>query len=251
MTSSSTTTVVTGGGSGMGRDVALSLARDGHHVTVAGRRRAALDAVAEQAPEGRVAVLAADLATAEGASALARHVGDRGVLGVVAAAGGQGDFLAPAADAHQAERNWTEALRKNLMSAVLPIEALTPSIADARGRVVLISSTSALDGRGGAYATAKAALQGYGRDLAIRLGPRGITVNSVAPGFVGDTEFFVSGGIPVDDAMTRYAAAATLVGRVGRVSDVTACVRWLLSEDAGWTTGQVISPNGGQVMVGS
>ena len=252
MSSTAPTVVVSGGGSGMGRDIALRLAEQGQHVTVVGRRRDALDAVIADAPDDMIAAVAVDLGTPDGAAALATGIADRGVLGLVAAAGGQGDFMASeAADPHEAQRRWADALHKNLMTAVLPIEALAPSILDTRGRIVLISSTSSVDGVGGPYATAKAALNGYGRDLAVRLGSRGVAVNTVAPGFVADTEFFEAGGIPKNEAMIERVAARTLVGRVGRVADITACVLWLLSENGGWTTGQVISPNGGQVMIGA
>lgn len=245
----STTTIVTGGGTGIGRDVALTLARRGEHVTIAGRRLAPLDAVAAEAPDGAVRVVAADLGTVEGAESLAEAVRGRGVTGIVAAAGGQGDFMRLAPGARAAEAAWTDALQKNLMSAVLPIEAALPELVDGRGRVVLIGSTSGLDGLGGPYATAKAAMQGYGMDLARRLGGRQITANVVAPGFIADTEFFEAGNIAANTEMIDAVASGTMVGRVGRPADITACVMWLLSEDGGWTTGQVISPNGGTVLV--
>ena len=245
----STTTIVTGGGTGIGRDIALTLARRGEHVTVVGRRRAPLDAVAGEAPEGSVQVVAADLGTADGAELLAEDVRGRGVVGIVAAAGGQGDFMRLAPGARAAEVAWTDALQKNLMSAVLPIEAVAPELVDGRARVVLISSTAGLDGQGGPYATAKAAMHGYAMDLARRLGGREITANVVAPGFIADTEFFEAGSIVKNQEMVDASASRTLVGRVGRPVDITACVMWLLSEDGGWTTGQVISPNGGTVLV--
>jgi nucleotide-binding universal stress UspA family protein len=73
-----------------------------------------------------------------------------GLVGVVAATGGQGEFTSSEfADVHAVRRRWADALHKNLMTAVLPFEALAPSILDTRGRVVLISSTSSVDGLGG------------------------------------------------------------------------------------------------------
>ncbi|WHU49307.1 SDR family oxidoreductase [Gordonia sp. L191] len=144
---------------------------------------------------------------------------------------------------------WVAALDKNLLSTVLPVEYLLPRVVDDRGRIVLIASTSALDGRGGPYATAKAAVAGYGRDLALRAGARGITANVVVPGFVSGTGFFEVGGYGTpNSAMLEQAAAGTLVGRVGTPRDVTHIVTKLLSVDAGWITGQLISPNGGMVL---
>ncbi|MEJ2890512.1 SDR family oxidoreductase [Actinomycetospora aeridis] len=101
---------------------------------------------------------------------------------------------------------------------------------------------------GGPYATAKAALNGYGCELADRLRPRGITANAVAPGFITDTEFFDNGFLGESfDASSAAArsAAATKVGRVGSAAEIAAAVGWLLGADAGFPTGQVISPNGG------
>ncbi len=95
-----------------------------------------------------------------------------------------------------------------MFSAVLPIEAVLPQMADGRGRIVLIGSTAGLDGAGGPYVTAKAALSGYGRDLALRAGRRGITANTLAPGFVAATDFFEAGGY--GDSATMIDGAASL-----------------------------------------
>lgn len=241
--------VVTGGGSGMGRDIALRLAEGGNDVLVVGRRNEPLRQTAALAANGTIDVFSADLSAADGATALRDHVGDRTIAGLVTAAGGQGSFVAGGSDPVEVRDRWDAAMAKNFYSALLPVETLAPALADERGRVVLISSTAALDGSGGPYASAKAALTGYGMDLAQRLGPRGITVNVVAPGFVADTEFFEAGGFGSADAVSSQAAEATLVGRVGTSADITHVVLALLDRNAGWTTGQVISPNGGTVMV--
>jgi 3-oxoacyl-[acyl-carrier protein] reductase len=241
------TTVVTGGGSGMGRQIALSLAHSGSHVTIVGRRRDPLEAVASQAPAQSVSIVEADLGAVPGADGLADATASaEGVQGFVAAAGGQGSFMATAGGAMPAELAWQRALRKNLYSAVLPIEAILPQLLDGRSRVVLISSLAALDGSGGPYATAKAALHGYAYDLARRLAPRGITANVVAPGLVGDTEFFEAAGLGESRDAAKRAASQVPLGRAGTPEDIASLVAWLLSEDAGWITGQVISPNGGQ-----
>jgi 3-oxoacyl-[acyl-carrier protein] reductase len=245
-------TVVSGGGSGMGRDTALRLADAGETVLVVGRRDSALRETAKLATSpDRIEVVAADLTTAAGAASVVTAVAGRPVHGIVAAAGGQGAFYHSGSDTvlSDVEQRWTAALRLNFYSSLLLVEGLLPLLADRRGRVVLIGSTAALDGDGGPYVAAKAALHGYGLDLARRLGPRGVTVNVVAPGFVGDTGFFEAAGFGSSEPLRDQLAAHTLVGRVGTPSDVSECVRWLLSESAGWVTGQVISPNGGTVLV--
>jgi len=243
-------TVVTGGGSGMGRDIALDQARLGNEVLVAGRRGDALDETAALATgPARISTVVADASTPDGAAAILAAVQGRKVRAVVAAAGGQGGFKEPGAALQEVEAAWSAALRQNLFSAVLPVEALLPSMPQDEGRIVLIGSTAGLDGRGGPYATAKAALAGYGRDLAVRAGKRGITANTVAPGFVASTGFFEAGGYGDSGPMTPIMAARTLVGRVGQPRDVTACVRWLLDVDSGWITGQTIAVDGGSIML--
>jgi 3-oxoacyl-[acyl-carrier protein] reductase len=240
-------TVVSGGGTGIGRAVALRVAALGTPVLVVGRRPKPLDETAGLSREHTIEPVVADVSTTKGALTVVDALRGRRVVGVVAAAGGQGDFKNPGPSLPEVERAWDDALRKNLFSALLLVEALVPHLRDQLGRVVLIRSTSSVDGRGGPYATAKAAVNGYGRELAHRLGGRGITVNTVAPGFVADTEFYEAGGYDLNERMVNAAAAATLVKRVGTRDEVAGCVCWLLSPDGGWTTGQVISPNGGTV----
>jgi 3-oxoacyl-[acyl-carrier protein] reductase len=247
---SSPLTVLTGGGSGMGRDIALDQAALGHDVLVIGRRPDPLEETrALSSDPARVSMVVADASTPEGVAAVVAAVQDRPVRAIVAAAGGQGDFKTPGTDLREVDAAWTDALRKNLFSAVLPIEALLPLVLDGAGRIVLIGSSAGLNGQGGPYAAAKAALAGYGRDLAMRAGRRGITVNTLAPGFVASTDFFEAGGYGDSSPMISSAASATLVGRVGQPRDITACTRWLLSTDGGWITGQTIAVNGGTDMV--
>lgn len=242
--------IVTGGGTGMGRDVALDQVRLGRDVLVVGRRQDPLQETRSLAADPRrVHVAVADVSTHEGVTALLDVVGARPVEAFVAAAGGQGAFKDPGTSPDEVDDAWTAALRKNLFSAILPIEATLPLMIDGRGRIVLVGSTAGLDGAGGPYATAKAALAGYGRDLALRAGRRGITANTLAPGFVAATDFFEAGGYGDSASMVDGAAAQTLVGRVGRPEDITASVRWLVSEEAGWVTAQTITVNGGTVIV--
>lgn len=255
MTGPTTTTtcplvVVIGGGTGMGRDIAQDQVTLGNDVLVVGRRSGPLEATLQSAGgPGQMTAVAADASTAAGADAIVAAVGDRPVRGIVAAAGGQGSFIRPGTGAADIAAAWAAALQVNLFTVVLPVEALLPRMLDTEGRIVLISSTAGLDGQGGPYATAKAAVAGYGRELAARVGERGITANTIAPGFVAETDFFTAGGFGDSGPMIATAAARTLVGRVGRPSDVTAGARWLLSADAGWVTGQTIAIDGGTVML--
>ncbi|ENQ3159144.1 SDR family oxidoreductase [Pseudomonas aeruginosa] len=92
------------------------------------------------------------------------------------------------------------------------------------------------------YAAAKAGLHGFGVALARELGSRGITVNSVAPGYIADTRFFPGG---LDPQRVAAIVGETPLGRTGRVEDIAAAVAWLASPEAGFVTGTVVSVNGG------
>ncbi|WP_416978535.1 SDR family NAD(P)-dependent oxidoreductase [Streptomyces sp. T028] len=122
-------------------------------------------------------------------------------------------------------------------------EVLEDRLASPGGRVLFVSSIAAYRGSGsGAYAGAKAALHPYARDLARELGPRGITVNTVAPGYIEDTGFF---GEAIDPARRERLIGETFDGRAGTPGDVAATLHWLASPGAAHITSQVVQVNGG------
>jgi 3-oxoacyl-[acyl-carrier protein] reductase len=131
------------------------------------------------------------------------------------------------------------------MSAALLTEAVVNRLKRPGGRVINVSSIAALRGGGVAYASTKAAILGLTYTLASELGPAGITVNAVAPGYVTSTEFF-------GDSMTAQRhdnlVAQTLTGRASLPDDVAAAILYLASPDAGQVTGQVLQVNGGALM---
>lgn len=241
-------TIVTGAGSGMGRAIALSLVASGQPVLLIGRREEALKGTASLSSRPElVSTATGDLGDVAQVEVITRKLNAVPIRGIIATAGGQGSFINPGQTVAEINQAWEDALRKNLLSAVLLIEALLNQIED-EGRIVLIGSTAGLDGQGGAYSVAKAALHGYARDLARRLGARRITSNAVAPGFVAETEFFEAGGLGDSSGMIDWAAGQTLLGRVGRPENIVGCVDWLMSDSADWVTGQTISVNGGSVL---
>lgn len=236
--------VVTGGGTGIGRTVAAEFAGNGDRVIIVGRREDVLTEAAKTI-DGDVRPITADLSdpgdVARARDVIADEYGRVDVL--VNNAGGNTDLSDPGGDRiSDLARQWTRNFQANVLTAVLTTEALGDMLAD-DGRVVLVSSIAAIRGSGaGSYGSVKAALHPYAYNLATALGPRGITVNVVVPGFIEDTEFF--GG-----AMTEERRA-TLIGqtanrRAGRPADVAATVGWLVSPSAGHVTAQIIQVNGG------
>ncbi|MGH8878911.1 MAG: SDR family NAD(P)-dependent oxidoreductase, partial [Stackebrandtia sp.] len=118
------------------------------------------------------------------------------------------------------------------------------------GRLIMISSTAAQRGGSGAhsagsYAAAKAGLHGWAFGLARTLGPDGITVNVLAPGYIAGTEIF---GDQWSTNFHAHKIADTLVGRAGTPHDVATAVHYIASPSAGYLTGQVIGLNGGAVL---
>ncbi|MDT0379604.1 SDR family oxidoreductase [Streptomyces sp. DSM 42041] len=244
--------VISGGGTGIGRATAERFARDGDRVVLLGRRAEVLETAADdlraRVAGAEVSTRAVDLAepaqVEELCAELAQRYGRVDVL--VNNAGGNVEIGAPAEATKGlagAAAHWTGNFRSNVLTAVLLTEGLRDLLASPGGRVVLLSSIAAFRGSGtGSYAAAKAALHPYAYDLAGALGPRGVTVNAVAPGYIEDTEFFRGG---MTDARRRVLVEQTDTGRAGVPEDVADTVHWLCSPGAGHVTGQIVQVNGG------
>jgi len=241
----STTALVTGGGVGIGRQIALRLARAGARVAVTYRTHEP-DAELVDALGGPEAVLRPLEATSEAeVAALATDIADRfGTLDVLV--NNAGGLVQRATLGELDAELWRTILAVNLDSTYLVTRALLPLITRGRGRVINISSLAGHNGGGPgalAYATAKAAVLGLTRALAKEVAADGITVNALAPGFIEATPFH-------DTFTSAEARAATLaaipVGRAGVPEDVAAAVHWLASVDSGFVTGSVVDINGGQ-----
>ncbi|WP_340380766.1 SDR family oxidoreductase [Streptomyces sp. SS7] len=236
--------VISGGGTGIGLATARVFAADGDRVLLLGRRGEVLE---RAAVDGALAY-AADLSRADEVRGVARFVAEEfGTVDVlVHGAGGTGHLEPPSASEDPLDRvahDWTVNFRINTLTAALLTEALKDRLASPGGRVLFISSVAAYRGSGnGAYAGAKAALHPYARDLARELGPRGITANTVAPGYIEDTGFF---GEAIDPARRERLIGETFDGRAGTPGDVAATLHWLASPGAAHITSQVVQVNGG------
>ena len=234
--------LVTGASRGIGRAIALRLASDGFDVVVHGRsRREEAEAVAAQIVAlGRQArVLMFDVADRGAcARALAADIGAHGAYhGVVCNAGITRDAAFPAMTGEE----WDAVIHTNLDGFYNVLQpCVMPMVRRRRpGRIVTIASVSGLVGNRGQtnYSAAKGGLIAATKALALELAKREITVNCVAPGLV-DTEMLPAE--VVDEALKLVP-----LRRVGRPEEVAAAVSYLVADDAGYVTRQVISVNGG------
>ncbi|MDT7847602.1 SDR family NAD(P)-dependent oxidoreductase [Streptomyces justiciae] len=236
--------VISGGGTGIGLAAARVFAAGGDRVLLVGRRKEVL----ERAAVPGALSCAADLSDTADVRRVAEFVGrEFGAVDVlVHSAGGTGQLEPSAAGDDPLDavaHNWTVNFRLNLLTAALLTEALKDRLASPGGRVLFVSSIAAYRGSGsGAYGAAKAGLHPYAHDLARDLGPRGITVNVVAPGYIEDTEFF---GGAIDPARRERLINDTANGRAGNPGDVAETLHWLASPGAGHVTSQIVQVNGG------
>jgi 3-oxoacyl-[acyl-carrier protein] reductase len=145
--------------------------------------------------------------------------------------------------------DWDAVMDVHLRGAFLMTRAAQTHMTQAKwGRIVNISSTSALGNRGQAnYAAAKAGLIGFTKTLALELGKFGVTANAIAPGFV-ETEMTAATaarlGLDFEEWKSSIASDIPL-GRIGQPEDVAAVASFLCREEAGYVSGQVIYVNGG------
>jgi len=144
---------------------------------------------------------------------------------------------------------WDRIMQVNLNGPFYCTQAVLPDMVDAGwGRVVNISSSSAQSGQPYMvhYVTSKAGLIGFTKALALEVGPKGITVNTIPPGFIDTPMLRTSEERGVLGGTVEHHAGQTPVRRAGRPEDIAAACSFLVSEDAGYITGQVLGVNGGR-----
>jgi 2-hydroxycyclohexanecarboxyl-CoA dehydrogenase len=226
--------IVTGGGSGIGQAVANRLRADGLNV-----------AILDLTPSDETYSYTADVTDRAAVDAALDEI--RGVLGPVT-------VLVNAAGLERFKRftdiefsDWQRVIDVNLNGVFHCIQAVLPDMIEAGwGRIVNISSSSTHSGQPymSPYVAAKSAVNGLTKSLALEYGPSGITVNAVPPGFI-DTPMLrkseARGYLVVEKNIE-----ATPVRRIGRPEDIAAACAFLISEEAGYITGQILGVNGGR-----
>jgi 3-oxoacyl-[acyl-carrier protein] reductase len=236
--------LVTGGSRGIGKAIALALAKGGAAVAINYRERgeeAASVVAAIREGGGHAAAVAADVSNAAAVQRMVAEAEDRfGSIEILvnnagmAQARGLDDI---------SEADFDQALAVNLKSAFLCTQAVLPDMRARRwGRIVNISSIGARIGAGSvsvAYGAAKAGLEGLTRAYALRLAPEGVTVNAIAPGLI-DTEM----GAPL---IAAGVGARIPVGRVGVGDEIAQAVLFLIGD--AFVTGQTLAVNGGALFL--
>ena len=239
--------VVTGASRGIGAAIAKSLAAQGRHVVLVARDVAKLAAVQSEIESagGSASTHPCDMADAAAVAAMIEAVVDQhGRLDIlVNNAGITRDGLIM----RMSDEQFDEVINVNLRGVFAACRAVAkPMVRGKWGRIINISSVSGLVGNAGQanYAAAKAGIIGLTKSLGKELAGKNITANIVAPGFI---ETDMTDSLP--DAVKEGARQITPLRRFGQAAEVAAAVAYFASEQAGYTTGQVLAVDGGMTMI--
>jgi 3-oxoacyl-[acyl-carrier protein] reductase len=241
--------IVTGSARGIGAATARRLAADGMAVAVLDLDEAACAGTVKEIADagGRAVAVGAYVSDGELVTAAVERVAAE--LGAPTVLVNNAGVIRDNLLFKMSDGDWDTVLGVHLRGAFLMSRAVQKHMVDQRfGRIVNLSSTSALGNRGQVnYSAAKAGLQGFTKTLAIELGPFGVTANAVAPGFIAtDMTATTAAQIGMSFEDFKAAAAAQIpVRRVGQPEDVANTISFLVSEGAGFVSGQVIYVAGG------
>ena len=241
------TALVTGASRGIGKAIALRLAKEGANIAInfAGNVAAAEEVKAAiEADGGKAILVQADVSDSAAVDAMVKTVVDTfgGIDILVNNAGITRDGLLM----RMKEEDWDAVLTTNLKSIFLCTKAVSKLMMKKRsGRIVNMSSVVGVNGNAGQanYSAAKAGAIGFTKSMAKELAGRGITVNAIAPGFIQTDMTAV-----LPEAVKESMAKSIPLGRLGAPEDIAGTVLFLVSDCASYITGQVINVDGGMVM---
>lgn len=240
--------IVTGGSSGIGLAIANKLVSSEIDVTIVGRTESTLQKISKGLnKKGTADYIKGDVSHRQEVENVINHVLERkGKIDYLINNAGSSELLTTECSLEEAEKIWGRVLDSNLKSSFLMSIAVAPHLSYEIGRIINISSIGAFTGGSSkgsiAYASAKAGILGLTRALANELIGKGITVNSVAPGFIYPTNFF--GKTLPQDVLKNYGKQIP-AGRPGKPEEVANAVYFLLSEESSYITGEVLNVNGG------
>jgi len=237
--------LVTGATRGIGFAVACRLAQGGASLSLSGRDEGKLQHLKETLERGGEAplILKADISKADQVKELAEKTLDK--FGKIDILVNNAGITADALLVRMQESDWEAILNTNLTGTFLTTRAVAKEMIRAcYGRIVNLSSVIGIMGNAGqaAYAASKAGLLGFTKSVARELAPRGITCNAVAPGFI-ETDMTRS----LSETVRKEMLPRIPLGRFGTAEEVAEVVCFLVSEEAGYLTGQVIRVDGGMV----
>lgn len=242
--------LITGAASGIGRATALRMATS-HHVIAADMNGDGADAVAAEIADTGGTATAIQLDVGDGASVRGMKARIDGDIGPVLAAFFAAGIFIRGVTGEIPEDDWDRMIDIHVKGTFLCCQAVLPAMCDAgKGAIVNMSSDFAVMAVPGAaaYMAAKSAIYSLTKSLALEFAPHGIRVNALGPGPI-DTPILKSGRSEAEYEKARDTLAESLpIGRLGQPDEVAAVAAFLLSEKSSYMTGQIIHPNGGQLM---
>jgi len=239
--------IVTGAGQGIGRAIALGLAREGARVAIADVNEECANTVKNEieAAGGRALVIRTDVSNEDSVQAMVeRSLQEFGRVDILVNNAG----IFPTSPVEEmSEEDWDRVIGTNLVGAFLCARAVVPKFLEqGSGRIISLTSGRAFQGakNGAHYAASKAGIIGFSKSLALELAPHGITVNVICPGI---TDTAQPRGHQTEEQI--YAQAQRIpLGRIGQPEDLVGPAVFLASAAAAFITGQTLLVNGGSIM---
>ncbi len=236
--------LVTGATGGIGGAIAKALHAQGAHVGISGRNEEKLSALASALGE-RVSILPADLSDSNAVSELVKHADD--TMGQIDILVNNAGLTRDGLSMRMSDEDWQQVIDVNMTATFKLAKAVQRGMMKRRhGRVINIASVVGVTGNPGQcnYVASKAGMIGWSKAMAAEVASRGITVNTIAPGFIATA---MTDALNEDQKSKINATIPT--GKMGTSDDIASAAVYLASDEAGYVTGQTIHVNGGMAMI--